>query len=78
MILCNYDLARSTRFVSLDIYTFDQSHKIDVFFSSSIYCIFPHSNLFLQSWLYCPNREIEKLKLSEMTCRQGVIEIAKM
>lgn len=31
---------------------------------------------------YCWNlyfhREIEKLKLSEMTCRQGVIEVAKM
>lgn len=24
------------------------------------------------------NREIEKLKLSELTCRQGVIEVAKM
>lgn len=24
------------------------------------------------------DREIEKLKLSEMTCRQGVIEVAKM
>lgn len=24
------------------------------------------------------NREIEKLKLSEMTCREGVIEVAKM
>lgn len=24
------------------------------------------------------DREIEKLKLSELTCRQGVIEVAKM
>lgn len=24
------------------------------------------------------NREIEKLKLSEMTCKEGVIEVAKM
>lgn len=24
------------------------------------------------------HREIEKLKLSDMTCRQGIIEVAKM
>lgn len=27
---------------------------------------------------YVLDREIEKLKLSEMTCREGVIEVAKM
>lgn len=26
----------------------------------------------------CDGSEIEKLKLSELTCRQGVIEVAKM
>jgi len=26
----------------------------------------------------CLGREIEKLKLADMTCRQGVIEVAKM
>lgn len=26
----------------------------------------------------CNGSEIEKLKLSELTCRQGVIEVAKM
>lgn len=42
---------------------------------------------FVASWLcayvshmavICVCREIEKLKLSELTCREGVIEVAKM
>lgn len=29
-------------------------------------------------WIIMSCREIEKLKLSEMTCKEGVIEVAKM
>jgi hypothetical protein len=37
-----------------------------------------YSFFLLNDWIDAVDREIEKLKLSEMTCREGVLEVAKM
>lgn len=58
--------------------SFEYMHQFNISITHCMLSLFIKIQVMLLMHKQYNDREIEKLKLSEMTCRQGVIEVAKM